>query len=48
MDKHMSSYPLGVGDPEDIAHAGIYLLSPASRWVTGINIILDGGFLSGI
>ena len=47
MDKHMAGYPLGAGDPEDVANAVIYLLSPASRWVTGINIILDGGFLSG-
>ncbi|HEU4719242.1 MAG TPA: SDR family oxidoreductase [Bacteroidia bacterium] len=47
MDEHMKGYPLGAGLPEDIANAAIYLLSPASRWVTGINIILDGGFLSG-
>jgi len=47
MDKHMEGYPLGVGEPEDVANAVIYLLSPASRWVTGINIILDGGFLAG-
>ena len=48
MDAHMKSYPLGAGDPEDVANAAIYLLSPASKWVTGINIILDGGFLSGV
>ncbi|MCA6362793.1 MAG: SDR family oxidoreductase [Bacteroidetes bacterium] len=47
LDKHMARYPLGVGYPEDVANAAIYLLSPASRWVTGINIILDGGFLLG-
>jgi NAD(P)-dependent dehydrogenase (short-subunit alcohol dehydrogenase family) len=47
MDKHMEGYPLGVGFPEDVAHAAIYLLSPASRWVTGINLTLDGGFLIG-
>jgi NAD(P)-dependent dehydrogenase (short-subunit alcohol dehydrogenase family) len=39
-----SKYPLGLGKPEDIANAAIYLLSDASRWVTGINLILDGGF----
>lgn len=47
MDKHMEGYPLGVGTPEDVANAAVYLLSPAARWVTGINIILDGGFLTG-
>lgn len=47
MDKHIAHYPHGVGLPEDVAHAAIYLLSPASRWVTGINLTLDGGFLLG-
>ena len=38
-------YPLGrFGKPEDIAWAIIYLLSDASNWVTGINMIVDGGF----
>jgi NAD(P)-dependent dehydrogenase (short-subunit alcohol dehydrogenase family) len=45
MDKHINKYPLGPGLPEDVANAALYLLSPASRWVTGINLILDGGFL---
>lgn len=37
-------YPLGYGKPEDVAYAAIYLLSDASRWVTGSSMILDGGF----
>lgn len=36
-------YPLGYGKPEDIAYAAIYLLSDASRWVTGSFIKMDGG-----
>ena len=36
-------YPLGYGEPEDVAYAIIYLLSNASRWVTGTNLVLDGG-----
>jgi NAD(P)-dependent dehydrogenase (short-subunit alcohol dehydrogenase family) len=47
MDAHVARYPLGPGLPEDVANAAIYLLSPASRWVTGINLVLDGGFLLG-
>lgn len=43
-EEYESKYPLGLGMPEDVANAAIYLLSDASRWVTGINLILDGGF----
>ena len=35
---------LGLGETEDIAYACIYLLSDASRWVTGTNLFVDGGF----
>ena len=37
-------YPLGYGVPDDVAASVIYLLSAAARWVTGINLILDGGY----
>lgn len=38
-------YPLKrYGTPEDIAYAAIYLLSDASSWVTGINLVVDGGY----
>lgn len=47
MQAHIDKYPLGIGQPEDVANAAIYLLSDASRWVTGTNIILDGGVLLG-
>ena len=32
-----------IGEPEDIAGAAVYLASPASRWVTGQVIVIDGG-----
>jgi len=35
---------LGLGETEDIANACIYLLSDASRWVTGIDLCVDGGY----
>lgn len=46
-DKRMlleKKHLLGLGEPEDVAYACIYLLSDASRWVTGQNIIVDGGY----
>ena len=37
-------YPLGrFGNPEDVAYAIIYLLSDAACWVTGTEIVVDGG-----
>ena len=38
-------YPLGrYGQPEDIANGVIYLLSDASSWLTGHDLVIDGGF----
>ena len=38
-------YPLGrYGKPEDIANGAIYLLSDASSWLTGHDLVIDGGF----
>ena len=41
----MQLYPLKRhGKPEEIAYAVIYLLSDASAWVTGTNLLIDGGY----
>jgi len=37
-------YLLGLGEPEDIASAVVFLLSEASRWISGTNLIIDGGY----
>ncbi len=36
---------LGFGEPQDVAQAALYLLSPASRWVTGTTMVVDGGYM---
>jgi len=43
MQEEQNNYPLGFGEPDDIANAAIFLLSGASRWITGTTIIMDGG-----
>ena len=42
--KRIDGFPLGLGKTTDISNACIYLLSDASRWVTGQNIIVYGGY----
>ena len=42
----LERYPLKrLGTPEDIANGAVYLLSDASSWVTGTNLVIDGGYL---
>ena len=43
-EAYEARYPFGIGKPEDVANAAIFLLSPASRWITGTNLSLDGGY----
>ena len=43
-DKIISQHPLGIGSPRDVAELCSFLLSDRSKWMTGSNIILDGGF----
>lgn len=47
MEKHGEHYPLGFGTPEDIAHAVLFLLSDASKWITGTELVMDGGLTAG-
>jgi len=44
IDKISDSHPLGLGSVEDVANGCIYLLSDASKWITGTNLIIDGGY----
>lgn len=39
-DKH----PLGLGKPEDVANAALYLASDLARWTTGTTLYVDGGY----
>jgi NAD(P)-dependent dehydrogenase (short-subunit alcohol dehydrogenase family) len=43
MDIDRSKYPLGYGETKDIALPVIFLLSNASKWLTGQSIVIDGG-----
>jgi NAD(P)-dependent dehydrogenase (short-subunit alcohol dehydrogenase family) len=40
----INAHPLGLGESIDVALAAVYLLSNASKWITGTNLIIDGGY----
>jgi NAD(P)-dependent dehydrogenase (short-subunit alcohol dehydrogenase family) len=40
----VAAHPLGFGQPSDVADAVIYLATPASKWVTGTELVVDGGY----
>lgn len=42
-----SLHPLGYGLPRDVASAVLYLASPASDWMTGAELVIDGGATAG-
>ena len=45
LEEDKKRYPLKrFGKPEEVAYAVIYLLSDASSWVTGSNLLIDGGY----
>ena len=42
----LAKQPLGLGEPEDVAHAVAFLLSDAARFITGTQLVVDGGYLA--
>ncbi len=42
--RYLERAPLGsLGVPQDVADAVLFLLSPAARWISGTNLVVDGG-----
>lgn len=44
LQKAESEYPLGYGETTDVAGLVMYLLSGMSKWMTGSDLTIDGGF----
>lgn len=47
IERWLKNAPLGrMGRASDVADAVLFLLSPASRWISGSNLVVDGGMSS--
>jgi NAD(P)-dependent dehydrogenase (short-subunit alcohol dehydrogenase family) len=46
-DTLVAQHPLGLGRPDDVAWAAVYLASEEARWVTGVAMPVDGGLMAG-
>ncbi len=44
--KIVHMHPLGLGKPEDVASAIVFLLSNQARWITGTTLVVDGGYVA--
>ena len=40
-EKEIDKYPMGMGEPNDVANMIIYLLSNQTKWITGQNYVID-------
>lgn len=43
---YAAAQPLGLGQPGDVAQVVAFLLSDASRFITGTSLVVDGGYLA--
>ncbi len=37
-------HPLGIGSADDVSNLAMFLLSDEAKWITGTNIVIDGGY----
>jgi NAD(P)-dependent dehydrogenase (short-subunit alcohol dehydrogenase family) len=42
IQRYLRKYPMGIGEPEDVANLAVFLLADESKWISGANIMLGG------
>ena len=48
LGRAIARHPLGLGQPEDVVWAVLYLASDEARCVTGVALAVDGGVMAGL
>jgi NAD(P)-dependent dehydrogenase (short-subunit alcohol dehydrogenase family) len=44
-DVTVKQQPTGrMGTPQEVANAVLFLASPVASWITGVNLVVDGGY----
>lgn len=46
LDEVNANSLLGLGNPDDVSGMVLFLLSNRARWITGTNVVVDGGYLA--
>ncbi len=46
LEKQSASYPFGIGTALDVANAIVFLASEKASWISGADLLIDGGKLS--
>ena len=45
LEADKQKYPLKrYGNPEEVGYSAVYLLSDATKWITGTSLLIDGGY----
>ena len=42
LERYLKKFPMGVGEPIDVANAIIFFLSDESKWISGANLVMGG------
>ena len=42
LGRYIKKYPMGIGEPEDVANAIVFFMSDESKWISGTNLVMGG------
>lgn len=42
LERYLKKFPMGIGEPTDVANSIVFLLSDEAKWISGTNLIMGG------